>query len=437
MSDKKNKAGGNLPEERNRKTGERFRLDLDDQPVKDSLEMSDNEIRSHSNGEGPVAPEGFRPPPVHQPAVKATAPGAAFEKGHKKRDRKKGKKNRWFFRGVWLAVLVLVGIGIASFAITCLNDMLAFQKDSKEVVVELKKGASTNEVADELIDKGVIHNKWAFCTYASFTKSEGTFEYGTFTLNTDMDYEAIINNLQLSGDRVETVKITFTEGMSVSQMGAKLEEAGVCTQQEFEDATNQKDNYMSYEFINDIKDKEGRAYFLEGYLFPDTYEFYKNEGAENAIEKMLNNTKDKLTATLYKKAEKANMSMDDVITMASMIQAEAANKKDMYVISSIFHNRLDAGVENGFGYLNSDPTIWYPYLSEEDMPEGFEGAYNTYTHVGLPVGPIDNPGLSAILAALEPEKTDYYYFCHDKDGKAYYAVTEAEHENNKAQAGLS
>ena len=244
-----------------------------------------------------MAPEGFRPPPVHQPAVKATAPGAAFEKGHKKRDRKKGKKNRWFFRGVWLAVLVLVGIGIASFAITCLNDMLAFQKDSKEVVVELKKGASTNEVADELIDKGVIHNKWAFCTYASFTKSEGTFEYGTFTLNTAMDYEAIINNLQLSGGRVETVKITFTEGMSVSQMGAKLEEAGVCTQQEFEDATNQKDNYMSYEFINDIKDKEGRAYFLEGYLFPDTYEFYKNEGAENAIEKMLNNTKDKLTAT--------------------------------------------------------------------------------------------------------------------------------------------
>lgn len=436
MSEKKNRANEKRPQNQQEKV-EHFTLDLDDQRVDTNLEMNQNELRSHSDGKGPVSPEPFQTPAPKQAQPHSGRSAEQMQKDHKKRSRKKGRKNKWFFRGVWLSVLVLVGIGIAQFAITCLNDLLAFQKPSNTVVVELKKGATTDEIADVLLEQDVIRNKWAFCMYSKFTKSDDLYEYGTFQLTTDMDYEALINTLQVSGGRVDTVTVTFQEGMQVTEMGAKLEEAGVCTQEEFEAAANNKELFASYEFISDIKNGENRAYFLEGYLFPDTYDFYKSEGAESAIEKMLNNTNEKLSSALYKSAEKADMTMDEVITLASMIQAEAASKKDMYNISSIFHNRLDAGVNSGFGYLNSDPTIWYPYLSKKDMPEGYAGDYNTYTHVGLPVGPICNPGLSAIKAALEPEDTNYYYFCHGKDGTPYYAETEWEHENNKAAAGIS
>lgn len=449
MSKNKNGSGSNQPKNQNetvkssassqnlQEKMQSFNMDNDDQKVKENLKMNSKDIRSHSDGKsGPVSPEAYKLPPELQTGSGASADDESY-KAHRKRSRKKGRKNRWFFRGVWLSVLILIGVGMASFCTTCLNDMLAFQKPANEVIVELKKGMSTDQIADILLEKDVIRNKWAFCTYSSVTGSDGFYEYGTFTLSTDMDYEALINKLQASGNTVETVRITFQEGMQVTEIGAKLEEAGVCTQEEFEEAANDKKLFGSYEFIDEIKDEEGRAYFLEGYLFPDTYDFYKNEGATSAIEKMLNNTQLKLDSDIRKKAEKLGMSMDEVITLASMIQAEANGKQDMYNISSIFHNRLDAGVYGGFGYLNSDPTIWYPYESEKDMPSGYEGAYNTYTHVGLPIGPICNPGLSAINAALEPADTNYYYFCHAKDGTAYYAETEAEHENNKALAGIS
>ncbi|MDD5953296.1 MAG: endolytic transglycosylase MltG [Oscillospiraceae bacterium] len=455
MSDRKNGSKDQNKETTNQSVSkshqeqvEHFRLDLDDQKVGENLAMESNELHSHSDkSAGPVAPEGFTPAGKKRPSPEpAKAPGKKaqedpelqrLEKEHKKRSRKKGKKNRWFFRGVWFVVLIFIGIGIAQFALTCFNDMLAFQKEPNAVTVELKKNASTEEIADELLAKDVIRNKWAFCMYSKFTKSDGEYEYGTFELTTDMDYEAIINSLQASTSRVDTVTVTFHEGMNAMEMGDKLEEAGVCTAEEFKETVNNKELFSNYKFISDIQDEEGRLYFLEGYLFPDTYEFYKDEGAASAIEKMLNNTSDKLTGKLYKAAEKANMSMDEVLTLASMIQAEAADKPDMYNISSVFHNRLKSGVDGGYGYLNSDPTMWYPYRSAETVPEGYESAYNTYNTPGLPLGPICNPGMTAIEAALDPADTNYYYFCHDKDGKAYYAETEWEHENNKAMAGLT
>lgn len=445
MSDQKYNSNGDTPKDNkmpavkgHEKKAEHFPLDLDDQKVDADLKMESNEIRSHSDGKsGPVSPEGK---PASAPKKES---GAGMKnpkeqlKEHKKRSRKKGRKNAWFFRGIWIGVIVLVGVGIAQFAISCLNDMLGFQKQSSQVTIELSKDATVDQVADILKDNGLINNKWAFTTYSKFTNSDGNYEYGTFQLTVGMDYQALINSLQASGNRVDTTTITFQEGMQVTEMAKKLEENGVCTADEFIKAVNNKDLWQSYEFISDIDNMEERAYYLEGYLFPDTYDFYKNEGAENAIEKMLNNTKNKLTSDLYKKVEKSGMSMDEIITLASMIQAEAASKKDMYNVSSVFHNRLEAGAGSSFAYLNSDPTIWYPYESQKDMPEGYQGAYNTYTHPGLPLGPICNPGMSAIEAALDPADTNYYYFCHAKDGTPYYAETEWEHNNNLVTAGLA
>ena len=147
-------------------------------------------------------------------------------------------------------------------------------------------------------------------------------------------------------------------------------------------------------------------------------------------------------------AEEKGMSLNDLIILSSLIQAEAANIDDMYYVSSVFHNRLktlDSDVQSKFGEfglnrLESDATLWYPFKSKNDIPSDrlneFPGKYDTYKIPGLTVGPICNPGLDAIDAALNPKDTDYYYFCHSNDGNSYYAKTDAEHQQNLVKAGL-
>ncbi len=134
------------------------------------------------------------------------------------------------------------------------------------------------------------------------------------------------------------------------------------------------------------------------------------------------------------------MTLDQVMTLASMIQAEAANKEDMYMVSSVFYNRLNSGGKGDLLRLRSDPTTYYPYRTKAAVPSDivgtFKSRYDTYTIQGLPAGPICSPGLEAIDAALHPASTKYYYFAHDKDGKAYYAETNAQHERNLVKAGL-
>ena len=134
------------------------------------------------------------------------------------------------------------------------------------------------------------------------------------------------------------------------------------------------------------------------------------------------------------------MTLDEVLTLASIIQMEAANTDDMYMVSSVLHNRLENGSQYDIYTLDCDSTTYYPYRTKDDVPEAerdtFTSTYNTYTVRGLPAGPICNPGMDAIDAALNPQDTNYYYFCHDADGNAYYAVTAAEHQQNLVEAGL-
>ncbi|MBQ5561967.1 MAG: endolytic transglycosylase MltG, partial [Clostridia bacterium] len=157
--------------------------------------------------------------------------------------------------------------------------------------------------------------------------------------------------------------------------------------------------------------------------------------------------------TIAERAEKSGMTMEEVLTLASLIQAEAANTEDMYMVSSILHNRLDTiktgGVnkngEQGLAYLQLDSTKYYPYASLSDVPSSirsnYKSKYSTYEYDGLPAGPICNPGMEAIQAALSPEATDYYYFCHkvatdEEPAVAYYAKTMDDHLENLRKAGL-
>ena len=384
----------------------------------------------------------------------------------KKRRRRKAKKNRVIFRVIWLTMMIFVSIMIAEFLMVGVNDMLAVgREEEKTVSVTIPKDASIDQITDILYENHVINNENFFKLFATVTKSTSGFTQGTFDIATNKDYLAIINYMQSDMNRTDVVKIQFPEGYTVNDYATLLERHKVCSAEAFINLCNSTEFDEDYEFLKDIKNTKDRYYRLEGYLFPDTYDFYVGEDPKSVARKFLSNyrrrcyltrqrfDKNEKKATVDKKAEMNGMTMEEVITLASLIQAEAADVDDMYVISSVLHNRLDTldnGGKNkfgetGFSKLQLDSTEFYPYKSQSQVPASmrstFTSTYSTYKIDGLPAGPICNPGLDAIKAALNPSKTDYYYFCHkpatdDEPAVAYYAKTNEEHIKNQEKAGL-
>lgn len=235
-------------------------------------------------------------------------------------------------------------------------------------------------------------------------------------------------------DLSATVNITFPEGTNLMGIAALLEKNKVCSASDVLLAAKST-QFNNYSFIASLSNPSSRYYPLEGYLFPDTYNFYKGDSASNALKRMLNNMQNKLT-NIQTQAAAQGMTVDQVLTMASLIQAEASSTSDMYLVSSVLHNRLANGQANGTPKLQFDSTVFYPYRVKSDAPAGFTSTYDTYSITGLPAGPINNPGANAIDAALHPTSSNYYYFCHSAAGVGYYAETLEEHNQNLITAGL-
>lgn len=237
-----------------------------------------------------------------------------------------------------------------------------------------------------------------------------------------------------------TVRVTFPEGYTAKQIAEKLEENGVCSAKDFMALVQgQYHAALSYGFIPGIENAENKAFVLEGYIFPDTYDFYKGESAEAALARFLKNTDAKLTQEYSLRAAELGYTMDEIITLASIIQEEAGNPEEMPLVSSVLHNRIESP---DYGKLQCDVTINYvndcikdsPYLTGDT--EKYSELYNTYKCDGLPVGAICNPGIDAIEAALYPADTNYYFFVTDSDWNYYYAETYAEHQQNCRNVGL-
>lgn len=237
-----------------------------------------------------------------------------------------------------------------------------------------------------------------------------------------------------------TVRVTFPEGYTAKQIAERLEENGVCSAKDFM-ALVQGQYYSSltYRFIPGIENTENKAFVLEGYIFPDTYDFYKGESAENALSRFLKNTDAKLTEEYHLRADELGFSIDEIITLASIIQEEAGDPEEMPLVSSVLHNRIKS---SDYGKLQCDVTINYVndciidsgYITGDT--EKYKELYNTYKCDGLPAGPICNPGIDAIKAALYPADTNYYFFVTDKDWNYYYAETYSEHQQNCRNVGL-
>lgn len=378
-------------------------------------------------------------------------------KEEKKIEKLKAKRNRRVFRLVWLSMVIIVGVMISQYILVGVNDLLAIDRTDNPhtVTVSIPANPTIDDIADLLTEKGVIRRPAFFKMYAKFTSNVEGFRQGDFKIDTNKDYEAIINLLQSNVNRTDIVTVQITEGMNVNEIAQTLFDNGVITDKEaFLNACNSNQFDEDFTFLKEIKNAGSRYYKLEGYLFPDTYDFYLGEDPAAVITKFLNNFENRFIlhkekyfghkekTSLAEEAAETGYSTDEILTIASIIQAEAANKEDMYYISSILHNRLDYGASEGVAMLNCDCTVYYPYRKAEDVPESirstFVSKYDTNAFDGLPPGPVCNPGVESIKAALNPYESDYLYFCHDtpENGSTpMYAETLEGHEYNKSLIG--
>jgi UPF0755 protein len=319
------------------------------------------------------------------------------------------------------------------------NGTLVIDKNTEgAVVLVVEMGDSTGDIADKLLEMGLINNTFVFSLMSKVNGFDGAYVAGTHYLIPGLSYDEIMYFLTLEPSQVT---VTIPEGTTYVELKAILHEAGLnFDDAEFDECMNSPDLFVDYDFISSIEIDPDRDYILAGYLYPDTYKFDVNASPETIIRKFLNNMENKLYDEYYARAEQIGMSMDEVITLASIIQQESGKVSDMMYISAVFHNRLNSDDES-MRFLGSSATINYlvelqggtPSLLHTEAETSIDSPYNTYTNPGLPPGPICMPGLDAISAALYPEPNcGYMYFCATGDGGTAFAVTLAEHEENVA-----
>ena len=354
-------------------------------------------------------------------------------KAEKKRRKKKSKKNGCLFKMVWLVMIVLVSVVLAQYIMIGANDLLAVNRTEGTAEVSIPADADIDTVADILEEAGVINSAQFFKLYMKITKPDTTFTKGDYTdMQTDLDYEAIVTYLQTQSNRTDVVTVTFLEGMNLEDFGDTLEESGVCGKEEFLEKCNSTEFDEDYTFLSQITNSDERYYRLEGYLYPDTYEFTTPQNPLYVINKMLVRFDAKLTEELRQQIADSGRTIHEVLTVASLIEKET-DGADRADIASVIYNRLNnpnssAGTN---GYLQIDATL--AYLNGSKVPteadKSIDSPYNTYLYPGLPPGPISNPGIESILAAINPNSTSYYYYVLGDDNRHHFFNTYREMQN--------
>lgn len=340
-------------------------------------------------------------------------------RNHKAKKEKRPKKRRSvvvsaFSTMIYIIMIAAVSLLFAKFAWLCADDVLALTKPDETVTVHIPQDATLEQIADALHEAKLVNYPWLFRIYGAYAHVEDRVNAGNYELNRLYDYHAIVNGLSSSASR-ETVKVTLIEGYSCKQIFQQLADAGVCTVEQLEQAASEGD-FTDYWFAADLP--TGEANRLEGYLYPDTYEFYTQEDAQVVLQKILDNFNNKIDETLRSQVEQSDYSLHQIITIASLIEEEAACEEERADIASVIYNRLDS---TQLPYLQLDSTVYYAAdLLGVSFDTELDSPYNTYHYEGLPVGPIDNPGMNSILAALSPNETNYYYFAYGTDGVSHF-----------------
>lgn len=351
---------------------------------------------------------------------------------------------------VWIAIILAIGISLGRMAWLCVSDVLAFGRPDREVTFTIDRSDDVESIAERLENAGLIRYPELFKFYVDFAHKADVISPGTFTLNAKLDYMALVNAMSPDSYSREVVEVVIPEGYSCAQIFRLLEEQKVCTAAELESWAAQGE-LSEYWFLDGVT--RGSKYCLEGFLFPDTYLFYTDDEPQRVLEKFLDNFAYRFNDDLKAGIEELNLRLSEmmadngydeeyiaanqftvyeVVTVASLIEKETANTLESYTISSVIYNRLTNQYE--YPYLNIDAAILYALGEHKDeltlADLQIDSPYNTYTNPGLTPGPISNPGLYSLNAALDPDDTDYYFYAMDPDtGAHHFSENSDQHES--------
>ncbi len=422
-----------------------------------------------------ITPDDFQEAPVEEPAVlektqvvktptEATEPSLPKPK---KSIEQKGRPKRtdgyglWgiphiFATVIWIALILAIGISLGRVLWVCCADMMAFGKEPQTVTITITEDDTVESISKKLSNASLIRYPKLFALFVNITGKYDDIGTGTFTLNSQLDYNAMVNAMYSYGASRDVVDIMFPEGYNCAQIFKLLEDKNVCTAAELEEyAANGE--LKEYWFLEGVA--RGDKYCLEGYMAPDTYSFYTNDSPRRVIEKFLNEFDDRFTDKMkedfitiqqqYANRLKAKgysaayitehtLTLHQVVTLASIVQRETSSDSECYDIASVFYNRL---VNPNIQSLGADATVYYAlgdYFGEIDKLTAehldVDSPYNTRKNRGIPPGPICNMGVQALYATLEPNETDYQYFVYDRNKYAHrFAVTQWEHQQNVAE----
>lgn len=355
----------------------------------------------------------------------------------RKRRRSRRHKNSGC-AGTMLYVIAVVGASlvISLAAIFTANDVFAFVKDNAMQQFYVSENTKLADLAKDLDKQGIINYGTVFKAYLA-VKGDSADDVlaGEYQLNPSMDYGQIIDKLTNSSSS-DTLQITIPEGYSVAQVRQLLLDNHVCTADALDKVLNQYP--FKHDFLQDEKPVEEG--WLEGYLFPDTYEIYKGNGSVvDTVNKMLNNFASRYGSEITDGANELGRSMHDIVTVASLVEREAQRDDERARIAGVIYNRLNNSSE--FPYLQVDASVLYGLgrtsgkLTDEDLKS--DSPYNLYTAEGLPPGPICNPGYASLYAASHPESHDYYYYVAMPDGSHLFASSYEEHQRNIATSNAA
>ncbi|KPU44946.1 putative aminodeoxychorismate lyase [Oxobacter pfennigii] len=330
---------------------------------------------------------------------------------------------------VFLIIIALISAS-AYAAVNYYNKSIyepAGASDAPMLEVTIESGSTSQDIIKTLFNEGLIKDKNSLNIFIRLNKLSGKLMAGKYQLSKSMNAAAIVDKIA-KGDVIrDTVKVTIPEGYEIKDIASVFEKAGLVDKETFMNAA-QTVNF-DYDFLKDIPERDIK---LEGYLFPDTYEFSKNVTAEQIINRMLSRFDEIYDEDMRKKTEELNLTIDKVVNMASIVEREAKVAEERPIVAAVFYNRIKINQK-----LESCATVQYALgerkenLLYKDLE--IDSPYNTYKHSGLPVGPIANPGKASLIAALNPEDVDYLYFVvkDQNAGTHAFSKTYSEFLRNK------
>ncbi len=343
----------------------------------------------------------------------------------KNRKRKTKSKSKRFPTFILLCIIVVGGFFAQKYYKESLGAMEV--DNPSDVKVIIPSSSSTTKIANILYENGLINNQLIFKYQVKSKGAGGKLKAGEYTLSTGMTLDTIIDSITKGGRSQNTVRFTIPEGYELRQMAEKLSEEGIVDKDRFLQLVSDKKNFEDkYTFLKELNDKQS----LEGFLFPSTYEIFIGATEEEIIGKMLNEFEKVYKKDVEPKLKEFDLTLNEVITLASIVEREGKVDDERPLMSGVFHNRLKKGM-----MLQSCATVQYILGERKEVLTNadtkIESPYNTYINTGLPPAPIASPGEASLIAAVNPDDTDYLFFVLTGDGTHTFTKTYQEHLNAK------